>query len=180
MNQVKDFIEYILNAIKIWIILMPWEQGLRVRNGKHVTKMTGGIYFRIPYLDSVFIQQVRLRVVSLPIQTLTSKDLKTITLNSAIGYSITDVEKLYKTLFHPELTLANMAMSEIAEFVYKNNVDQLDPSVIENAVLTKLKAEDYGVNVEYFRLTNFAVVRTYRLIQDQSWVSEGMTLDVKK
>ncbi len=180
MNQVKDFLEYLLNAIKIWIIVQPWENGLRVRNGKHVKKMKGGVYFRIPYLDSVYIQSVRLRVVSLPIQTLTSKDLKAITLNSAIGYSIVDIEKIYSTLYHPELTLANMAMSEISDYVYKNNLQDLHPQEIERAVIEKLSVGDYGIKVEYFRMTNFAVVKTFRLIQDQSWTSEGITLDKKK
>ncbi|HMI01835.1 MAG TPA: SPFH domain-containing protein [Pedobacter sp.] len=180
MGSIKEFLEYILNAIKIWIIIQPWEKGLRVRMGKSITKLNGGIYFRIPYLDSVFIQSVRLRVVSMPMQTLTSKDLQTVTLNSAMGYSICNIEKMYSKLFHPELTLSNMAMSEISDFVYKNDMTDLDPHLIEQAVIKKLSADDYGINVEYFRLTNFAVVRTFRLIQDHSWVGEGISLDVKK
>lgn len=180
MNQVKDFLEYILNAIKFWVIVQPWEKGLRVRNGKYVKKMDGGMYFRIPYIDSVYIQSVRLRVVSLPIQTLTSKDLNAITLNSAIGYSIVDIEKIYATLYHPELTLANMAMSEVSDYVYKNDLKDLHPQEIENAVINKLSAGDYGIKVEYFRMTNFAVVKTFRLIQDQSWTNEGITLDQKR
>ena len=59
MNQVKDFFEYIFNAVKIWIIVQPWQTGIRVRNGKQVKKLTGGIYFRLPYFDSVFIQENR-------------------------------------------------------------------------------------------------------------------------
>jgi len=180
MNQVKDFLEYLLNAIKIWIIVQPWEQGIRVRRGKNIKLLTGGMYFRIPYLDSVFIQSNRLRVVAMPVQTLTSKDLSTVTLNSALGYSINDMEKLYKSLFHPELTLANMAMSEIAEFVYKHDMHELNPDKIEQAVIKKLNAGDYGMKVEYFRLTNFAVVKTFRLIQDGSWVDTGLNLDQKK
>lgn len=180
MNQVKEFIEYILNAIKIWIIVQPWEQGIRVRRGKSVKIMGAGMYFRIPYLDSVFIQSNRLRVVAMPIQTLTSKNLSTVTLNSALGYSINDMELLYKSLYHPELTLSNMAMSEIADFVYKHNIEDLNPDIIEKAVISKLNAHNYGMKIEYFRLTNFAVVKTFRLIQDGSWVDTGIKLDEKR
>ena len=76
MNQIKDFFEYIFQSIKIWVIVQPWEKGIIVRNGKHTRLISKGIYFRIPYFDSVFIQESRLRVCSLPVQTLTSKDLK--------------------------------------------------------------------------------------------------------
>ncbi len=180
MNQIKEFFQYIFDAIKIWIIVQPWQQGLRVRNGKHIKVLKGGIYFRIPYLDSIYIQETRLRVCSLPIQTLTSKDLKTITLSSSIGYSITSLEQLYKSLHHPETTLSNMAMSEISDFVFKNDLLDIDPDKIQIAVLDKLNAGNYGLKFEYFRITSFAVVKTFRLIQDQSWISEGLSMDDKK
>lgn len=35
MNQVKEFFEYIFNAIKILVIVQPWESGLRVRLGRY-------------------------------------------------------------------------------------------------------------------------------------------------
>lgn len=180
MYQIKEFFEYILNGVKIWIIINPWQTGIRVRNGKKIKRLSQGIHFRIPYFDSVFVQENRLRVVSLPIQTLTSKDVKTVTVNGAVGYVISDIEKLYNTLYHPETTISNMAMSEAADFVFKNNLENINPSTIEQAVIKKLNNDDYGLTFEYFRLTNFAVVRTFRLIQDQSWVSEGLNMDSKK
>lgn len=181
MNQIKDFFEYVFQSIKIWIIVQPWETGIIVRNGSRVKKLNKGIYFRIPYFDSVYIQESRLRVASLPIQTLTSKDLKTITLNSSVGYSITSIETLYNTLYHPETTIQNMAMSEIADFIFKSNLNDINPHSIEVAVLEKLNATKYGLKFEYFRITNFAVVRTFRLIQDgQSWSYEGLEMNKKK
>jgi len=180
MNQVKELFEYIFNAIKIWIIVQPWQQGLRVRNGKSIKLLNGGIYFRIPYFDSIFVQEIRLRTILLPIQTLTSKDLKTITISSCIGYSITSLEQLYKTLHHPETTLQNIAMSQISEFIFKNNLNDITPEIIENNIISKLNNENYGIKFEYFKITSFAVVRTYRLIQDNGYVYEGLSMDNKK
>ncbi len=180
INQVQQFFEYFFNAIKIWIIVQPWESGIRVRNGKHIKKLTKGIYFRVPYFDSIYIQENRLRVASMPVQTLTSSDLKTLTINGAIGYVISDVEQLYQTLYHPETTIVNITMSEVAEFCYKNKLKDINPQNIEAAVLKRLNADNYGLKFEYFRITNFAVVRTYRLIQDNSWVDEGLKMNSKK
>lgn len=180
MNQVQQFLEYLFNAIKIWVIVQPWEAGIRVRNGKKIKKLTAGIYFKIPYFDSVYVQEIRLRVREMPMQTLTSKDLKTITLNSSMGYSITDIEKLYQTLYRPEMTLQNIAMSEIAEVLHSTDSNDITPGLLEKKVIDKLKADDYGLNYEYFKITNFAIVKTFRLIQDQSWVSEGFSMTQKK
>ena len=180
MGSIKELIEYLLNAIKIWIIVQPWQTALIVRNGIKIREVSAGIYFRLPYFDSVFIQENRLRVNTMAIQTLTTKDLKTISLNSSIGYSIDSIQKLYKTLYHPEITISNMAMSEIAAFVFERNLDEITPKLIEEAILTKLKNEDFGLHFEYFRISNFAVVKTFRLIQDQSWLCEGLSMNEKK
>lgn len=180
MNQVQQFFEYIFNALKIWVIVQPWQTGIRVRNGKKIKKLSSGIYFRIPYFDSVFIQEARLRVSEVAMQTLTSKDLKTITLNSSFGYSIKCIETLYKTLYHPETTLQNIVMSEVANYIFKHDIINIIPEDLEAFVLGKLKADDYGLDFEYFKITNYAVVRTYRLIQDGSWNNEGLNMDDKK
>jgi hypothetical protein len=180
MNQVKEFIEYIFNAIKIWIIIQPWQSGVRVRMGKNVKKLDSGMHFRIPYFDSVFVQETRLRVVELPMQTITTSDGKTITLNSAAGYVIANVEKLYKTLYHPETTIRNIIMSAVGEFCYGKELAAIEKKLLEGYVIDKLNEHDYGVKFEYFKIMNFAVVRTYRLIQDTTWSWEGLNLDTKK
>jgi len=180
MNQVQQFFQYIFDSFKIWVIVQPWETGIRVRFGRHVKVLTKGIFFRIPYFDSLYIQENRLRVASMPVQTLTSSDLKTITINGAVGYTIKDIRTLYETLYHPETTIINVTMSEVADFCFKKELKDITPQAIEEAVLKKLNADDYGLNFEYFRITNFAVVRTFRLIQDQSWISEGLTMNSKR
>lgn len=174
--QVKELFDYLFNAFKIWVIIQPWEQGLRVRKGKKIKLLNGGIYFKIPYFDSVYVQETRLRVVDLPIQTLTSKDFKTITLSSSFGYSMHSIQRLFDTLYHPEVTIANIASSEIADYVFKKNINEITPEDIEKIVLTKLNSLDYGLKFEYFKLSNFAVVRTYRLIQDTSYMYSDRTM----
>lgn len=180
MNQVQQFFEYITNAIKIFVIVQPWQTGIRVRNGNKIKKLEKGIYFRIPYFDSVFIQESRLRVGEVPIQTLTSKDLQTLTVSSSFGYSVKDIETLYNTLYHPEETLQNIAMSEVANFVFTNDIKDVTPDSIEKAVLSKFNDNDYGLNFEYFKVANFAVVKTFRLIQDQSYSYSRLDMESKK
>lgn len=180
MNQIKEFLQWIFDAMKFWVIIQPWESALRVRLGKHIKKLSGGIYFRVPYLDSIYVQENRLRVCSMSMQTLTSKDAHTITIEGSVGYTISDIEKLYETLYRPETTIANIVKSEIADFVFKTNAVDILPEHLEKVVLEKLNIEDYGLTFQYFKVSNFALVRTYRLIQDQSWTSEGIFMNDKK
>lgn len=179
INNIKDLLDYLLSYFKFWIIIQPWESAIKVRLGNKVTHLPKGLHFKFPYIDSIYKQENRLRVLEMSIQTLTSKDLKTVSVCSSLGYSITDIELLYNTLYHPEATISNMAMSEVSDFVFNSVLDDVTPRSIEEAVMSKLNAANYGLKFEYFKLTNFAVVKTYRLIQDQSWTNNGLSMDDK-
>lgn len=180
MNQVQQFLEYIFNSFKIWIIVQPWESGIRVRLGKKIKRLKKGIYFKIPYIDSVYVQEIRLRVVTMPVQTAMTLDEKTVTFSAVIGYTVEDIEKLYQTLYHPEQTIINIAMSESTEYVSKANLKSISFDDVEKNIINKINTELYGLNISYYKLTNFAAVRTYRLIQDGNWFHEGNDMDKKK
>lgn len=179
MNQVQDFIKYLFDAVRFWIIVMPWESAIRVRLGKKVNKLGAGMHFRLPYFDSIYKQENRLRICAMPIQTLTTKDNKSVTLNGALGYKITDIEKLYNTLYQPESTIVNMGMSKLADFVHKTNSEDLEPIKIEKDLMNKMGQEDFGLKFEYIKITNFAIVQTFRLIKDNTWHWEGLDLSEK-
>lgn len=179
MNGLKEFLQWLFESVRILVIVQPFETGIRIRRGNKIKKLEKGIYFRLPYFDSVYIQESRLRIASIPIQTITSKDLKTITLNASFGYSIGCIETLYDTLFHPETSIQNIAMAEITSFVYKKDLAEIKIEDLEKEVLNKLRGLEYGLEFKYFKVTNFAVVRTFRLIKDESWIDEGLRMNEK-
>lgn len=180
MNQAKEFIEYILNAVKIWILVQPWESAIRTRNGKNPKKLGPGLHFRLPYLDSIYIQENRTRVIVLPMQTVTTNDIQTISFGSAIGYSIDNLEQLYDTIYQPETVIMNMAMSKAASIIFDLSSKDVKPLEIEKQVLEYLNEKDYGIKFEYFSITNFAIVRTFRLLQEPTYQYEGLKMDNKK
>lgn len=180
MNSVKETIEYILKIFELWITIMPWESGLRIRLGKHIRVLSQGIYWRIPFIDSIYVQTTRLRIVPLSLQTLTTKDGKTVSIIASIGYSITDIKQLYNTLYHPDSTIFNIALGEISKFVSVNNLTDCKQETIENFVMKNLQKEDIGVKYEYFKINGFAVVRTYRLLQDGHWAPNDINMDLKR
>jgi len=115
----------------------------------------------------------------MPMQTISTKDGKTLSLCSVIGYQIADIEILYKTLFQPDGTICNMAMAEVATFVSQTNLEDCGPEKIEQAVIQSLSSGAYGIKYEYVKVIGYAVVKTYRLIQDMHWTPDSLTLHNK-
>lgn len=180
MNYLKEVLDYLTKLLQWWVIVEPWEAGLRVRIGKKIKLLTPGIYFRIPLVDAVYIQETRMRMISLNSQTVTTKDGKTITIFSSIGYSINDITKLYQTIAQPDSTIANTVLGTIADYVATNDAINCSPSTIEEKVKTKLTTFDYGITFEHVKVTGYSIVRTYRFITDGSYVNDGLTLTTKK
>lgn len=176
MNIVKDIIDYLSKLFTWWVIVMPWEQGIRVTLGKKQILMNKGVYLKLPFVHHVFIQEKRLRVINVPIQTISSKDGFALTISCAVGYSIEDITKLYSSLYQPDMTIINIVASKISEFICSNDLKLCIPSSIEEQINKSIITTDYGLKYEYVRIINFACVKTFRIIQDQSYSYEGLEL----
>jgi hypothetical protein len=175
MGTFKELLDYLAKFFTWWISIQPWEQGLRVRAGKYERLLYPGIHFKIPILDLVYVQTDRPRVVNIPIQTLTTKDGKTITVSTAFGYSISSILKLYHSLYQPELTISNMVMSSVAEYVATHPIDECTPSKIESNSIPDLVGK--GIKDVKVTIVGYAIVKTYRIISEGSYMDPGFRLD---
>src|SRR5467141_2687015 len=85
-----------------WIVIAPWEQGLRVRIGKIAAELGPGIHFRIPFFDRIYVQSIRLRTIMRSNQTVSSFDGHPLALSFSIDFSITNLREMFDTLSSPE------------------------------------------------------------------------------
>jgi hypothetical protein len=67
-------------------------------------------------------------------------------------------------------------MSAIAEIAAAGNQQDATPAAIETKALEALKAGDWGLKFEHVKVTGYAIVRTYRLIQDGHWLPSGLDM----
>lgn len=180
MDRINQIFSFIAKLFDWWFMVMPWEQAIFIRAGKNSKLLYAGLYLKIPFIDTIYIQTTRMRMIDVPIQTMSTKCGKTVTLKSAIKYEIEDVLMLYNKMCHPEMTLQSMAMSLISEFVNKTNVEEAAPPLIEKYVNENINGQQFGLKNLEIKLTNFAIVRTIRLIQDYSGMSEGLNMEAKR
>ena len=179
MEWLQGIIDRFAQAFKWFYILQPWEQALRVRFGKWITKHNGGLHFRIPYIDYIFKQNTRLRLSEIPSMTVTTTDGKTITLSGALQYRVHNVEPLYTKLHMAENTIARQTQGIISRFIALNDLEDCGPYTIIEVVEENVNLERYGLAEVEFILKDYAVVRTYRLITGDvdSWNDHALLTD---
>lgn len=172
MNWITDLINWVSKLFQWWVIVLPWEKGIRIRLGKYQKLLNTGIYLKLPLIDTVFVQSVRLRYMAAPMQTVSTKDGKAISIIISVGYTIKNIETLYNTIFSPTATISNIVMGEVSQYCASNPIEECLPDKIQEACRLKLTGSNFGLGDISIKVIGFAAVRTYRLISDQSWFPE--------
>ena len=169
IHQLASF----LARFRIIYSVMPWEQALRVRLGSRIKRVGPGYHWKLPFFDRVFVQNTRLHVVSGCSQTLKCAT-GTYAIVNCVGFAIVDLEKLYQHVQQIDNALSSWAGAALAELIgeYPERV-QLEEAV---AASVREKATQWGIHVEFCRLTDFTPVRAYRLLQGDRWSYSNIEL----
>ncbi len=168
ISSFMEGLRQLFRALQAWVTIAPWEQGLRVRLGRRVKLLRAGVHLKLPIIDVLYIQTVRTRISSLGRQIATTQDGKAITLAGAVGYAIEDIERLYRSLHHAEDTIQSLARARIARFIAAHQAAQCRSQEMETSITADLTQElaGYGLADVRVYVTEFAIVRTYRLLGD--------------
>lgn len=173
-----------IGRMKCWYFVRPWEAGILVRCGRWVTPVGPGLHVRLPFFDEVFVQNTRLRVLNLPVQTVTARDGRTFTLSGSVRWRIADVHLAYEKLHTPEDWILNAVLATIAEAIHTESEPPTPSSVSAAAERRLAEARELGLEIDGVAVTDFVAVRTYRLITGEgntgwTWNRVG-PLDVAK
>lgn len=164
-----------------WVVVAPWESGLRVRLGKRADVLAPGPHFRIPFLDRVYVHSVRLRIISEDGQTMTTADGRVVTLNIAVQYAIADIQRLYNSVANPETTLLQLAQGAVAECIAETPSDGLTARLVEERISAALPGAEWGLGSVRVLVTTFAFVKTYRLLMNSYRTTSALdALDSEK
>jgi hypothetical protein len=162
LSQIFGFFK----SFQFWIVIAPWEAGLRVRLGKSADVLEPGPHVRLPFIDRMFVQSTRLRTISDSGQTMTTKDGHIVTLCVALNYSIADIKRLYLAASNPESTLLHQVQGLVAQFISITRREDLTPAAIEADVLDKMPATDWGLKDVRLMVTSFAFVKVFRIMSN--------------
>ncbi len=152
---------------KWWIVIASWEGALRIRLGKVTSELGPGIHLRVPLLDRIYVQSLRLRSIFGAGQTMTTKDGQVISVAVALEYGVKSLLQVYETLANPEAVLLFRVQGLISQHISQASSDALTPQSIQAAVNAELPFTDWGMDRLKVHVVTFAFVKTYRLLMNE-------------
>jgi len=161
----SDGFSRIVDAWKCWIVIAPWEIGVRVRLGRNADAMQPGFHFRIPFVDVITLVNTRLRIDGTPPVTVHGQAKHcTRYISATVGYHVTDPLKAMLKFGLLSSVVTTKAQGEIA-------------AKCDEAEAIKSLREFFdagsGIEIDFIKFVEDVEVRTYRLINGTSWCASG-------
>lgn len=176
--NLKEFIQYLFNQFKFWVVVNEWDTVLHLRNGKIRRELTGGIFLKIPILDGYYGQPNRqLEVTAVQINCVT-KDGCELTISMSALYRITSLKEFYLAYSEPNEVISALLKNALQKEAMLTDRANIQPETFGENVFHILKnSEHIGYQFENALVTSMSFAMTLRIIKDDMW--EQRTMDMK-
>jgi regulator of protease activity HflC (stomatin/prohibitin superfamily) len=167
-EKLIDLLIQLFDDIKFWIIIREYQNGLTLRFGKFYRVLTPGLWFKIPFIDEVSEHFIATTTISLPAQSLSTQDGKSIVIEAVVKYNIEDIKKYVLEIYDAADAIKDITMSTIKKIVMPKAWEELKKFDVDNEITKKVRAEvkKYGIYIHEITLTSMDTIRSYRLINE--------------
>ncbi len=150
------------------IIIPNYEEAVLLRNGKFIKVLGPGFHVKLPIFDEVISHHVVVTTLSLPAQSLYTKDKQNIVVKGVVKYKISDVKIFLLEVFDAQDALADMTQSIIKNIIITTSIEECLDLELDNILTKKVRVEarKWGVEIQQVTLTDIAPIRSYRIIND--------------
>lgn len=168
LDKLIEFLLSILDQALPIKIIAEYQKGAMFRGGAFTQVLLPGIHFKIPFFDEVDVYVTATTTLTLPPQSVTTKDGKSIVIRAQIKYKVQDL-----AIFAVEVADAIDALSDMTGGIIHNAVRtrsfaelcvmDLDSELTKSA---RPEAKTWGIALQKVTVTDLAEMRSYRLFTE--------------
>lgn len=158
-----------IEALKFCCIVDSYEQGVHLRKGNFLRVAEPGLRFHLPgYLDRIITANIKPCARALGLQSLVTKDGKTVSLNTVITHYITDIRTAILEVENVHQAILDSCAGEIGRLVMANTLEQIVHDDFPNklSIACRRRAKKYGIHIEEVQIMELTPARALRLLQD--------------
>jgi len=166
LDSLIQWITSVLGEVVPFFIIKEYEEGIQLRGGRYLRVVRPGFHFKVPFFDEIISQHVVLTTLSLPAQSLVTKDNKNIVVEAMVKYKINDVKVFLLEVYDSTDAIGDVSQGIIKEIIMSSTWEEARDNELDNTITKKVRNElkKFGVYVEKVTLTSIADMRTIRLI----------------
>lgn len=168
-DKLVDVLLEFLHLFRFWIVIEPYEAGVRTRLGKFVDVMEPGFHWRWPLgVDHVVTEYTVPRTHTLGAQSATTKDAVQVGFEAVITVKIRDIKKALLEVEHHEDAVRDSCMGTIGQVLSTVTWDDILQGEVVLDKITEAcrrKGFKFGLEVMAVQFSSMAKTRSIRLLQ---------------
>lgn len=171
-DKLISLIQQFLNELVPVYIVDQWDEALVLRNGRYYKTSKPGLYFKIPFFDSIWRYTVITQSIDIPPQSVTTADGKNVVAKGIIRFSIVDIKTFLLTINQPADVLTDTTGGMIREIIENTRWDNIID--IDRKLTSEVGkfVKRWGIKVEKVTLTDLQIASSIRVIQDATHQSK--------
>jgi len=171
-DKLITLIQQFINELIPIFIIDEWEEAIVLRFGKYFNTYKPGVYYKIPFFDSVWRYTVITQSIDIPPQSVTTADSENVVVKGIIRFSIIDIKTFMLTITQPQDVLTDTTGGMIREIIEDTkwvNIVDIDKRLTSEVGKFVKK---WGIKVEKVTLTDLQIANSIRIIQDSTHQSK--------
>lgn len=170
-----EFLSHIIELIKeFYYQLVPcyiveeYNHAIILRLGKFHRILEPGFYWKVPFIDTLLETRSTVTTLNVRPQTLTTKDGNNIIISAVIKYQVVDPKIFLLGTENAVDAIGDLTQGRIKDFIIHRTWDECKK--IKDSELKKkveLEAKEWGIKIYSATITDLAITRSIRLIQNQ-------------
>lgn len=169
IEKLIDLFVQFLEFFRFASIIRHYEAGVHLRWGRFYRVVQPGLRFQFPgYVDDILTENIKPCARPLGLQSLLTKDGKTVTLNTVITHYIADIQTAILEVENVHQAILDSCAGEIGRLVMTSTFDQIVHEDFPNklGIACRRRAKKYGIHIEEVQIMELTPARALRLLQD--------------
>jgi regulator of protease activity HflC (stomatin/prohibitin superfamily) len=171
MNIISDILNWLTEVweeyLKFWYVVRDYEGCVVLRLGTFHKQPLPGFHWKLPGIDEVLTCQIATETITVASQSLTTADGQNIVLGAVVKCNISDPVTYLLKVKDVSSAISDITQGKIKSIVMTKTWEECRGDLdgeISKAV--KGEASKWGVKVQFVTITDLALIKTIRLIQN--------------
>lgn len=168
-DKLVEIVIQFAELFKFWVVMMPYEGGVKLRLGKYVKNLDPGWNWMIPFgIDQYEHEHTVPRTHSLPAQSVTLADGKQAGFEAVITYKVRDIEVALLQVENSDHAIQDSCAGQIAHTIMQCTWSELVESDDWNDRVLKAcrqRGFKFGLEITNVQFSTLALMKNLRLLK---------------
>lgn len=167
-DRLIDLLTGLLESLQPFVVIRDYQEGVLLRFGKYRKTLEPGFHFLIPFVDHVEQVINVWTTVTLPVQSVVTKDGRLVVVKAMVKYRVSDSKVYTLEVYDAKDALSDTACGVVFGAIHSRDYAECNRDNLSEVTTQDLKkeAKKWGITVRSVTLTDFGEVRSIRLFNE--------------